>query len=162
VRVRRTIGLPVTCLRLFTVYGPRLRPDMLIHRLLTAVDLGIPFELFGDGSQQRDLTFVDDVVDAFVATAEAELTPGSGLNIGAGAPVRVADVVAAVEDITGAAVPLVRRHPARGDVTRTHADTARARTLLGWAPATPLRAGIKAQADWQLVSRPRSHETRAG
>jgi nucleoside-diphosphate-sugar epimerase len=146
----RSAGLPVTCLRLFTVYGPRQRPDMLVHRLLAAVDLGVPFELYGDGSQVRDMTYVADVADAVTSALRAGTAAGTVLNIGGGSPVRVTDVIAAVEDVTGCRVPLVRRGPALGDVARTHAAVGAARSVLGWAPRTTLREGIAAQAAWQV------------
>lgn len=147
----RSVGLPVTCLRLFTVYGPGQRPDMLVHRLLAAVDLGRPFELLGDGTQERDMTFVDDAVDALIRAAGAvTLPPGTVVNVGGGSSVRVADVIAGVEATTGAAVPLLRRSAAPGDPMRTAAAIERAGSLLGWAPTTSLADGLAAQAAWQL------------
>lgn len=158
----RSLDLPVTCLRFFSVYGPRQRPDMLVYRLLAAVDFDEPAELYGDGSQVRDMTYVGDVVDAVLAALAADTEPGAVLNVGAGAPVRVAEVVATVEHVLGRAVPLVRRVPAVGDVSRTHADVTAARAALRWSPTTSLADGVAAQAEWQLAARRRHGDVGRG
>jgi nucleoside-diphosphate-sugar epimerase len=149
----RSTHLPVTCLRFFTVYGPRQRPDMLVHRLLASVDLGRPFELFGDGTQVRDLTYVGDVVEAIVTALDADVEPGTVVDIGAGAPATVARVIQLVEDVTGGSVRLLRRSTALGDVERTVADVDTAASILGWRATTDLAVGIAAQAAWQLGPR---------
>ena len=147
----RSFDLPVTCLRLFTVYGPHQRPDMLVHRLLAAIDLGRPFELLGDGTQARDMTYVDDAVHALLrAGAARALPPATIVNVGGGDTVRVLDVIDAIEATTGREVPLVRRPAAPGDPSRTSAAIERAGALLGWAPTTSLSDGLAAQAAWQL------------
>lgn len=149
----RSTGLPVTCLRFFTVYGPRQRPDMLVHRLLASIDLGTPFELLGDGSQVRDLTYVGDVVEAILAALGTDTEPGAVVDVGGGAPAAVRDVVDLVEQLTGRTVPLLRRGHALGDVGRTAADVEPAARLLGWRARTDLATGIAAQAAWQLGPR---------
>jgi UDP-glucuronate 4-epimerase len=92
----------------------------------------------------------------------ADTEPGTVLNVGGGAPVRVADVIAEVERVAGHVVPLVRRGPSMGDVATTHADTSSARSQLGWAPRTSLADGIAAQARWQLAPRARVSATAGG
>ncbi len=98
-------GLATVALRYFTVYGPRQRPDMAIHRLLRATETGEPFTVFGDGSQIRDFTFVGDVVRATVAAASADLAPGTVVNVAGGSSVSLAELIDIVGDVTGTQVP---------------------------------------------------------
>jgi nucleoside-diphosphate-sugar epimerase len=137
-------GLTAVALRLFTVYGPRQRPDMLIGRALRAALGGPVLELFGDGSHRRDFTYVGDVVAAAVAAGTRPV--GTAVcNVGAGASTSVAQVLDAVAEVTGRAVPLRRRPAQPGDVDTTLADHARATALLGWQPRTTLAEGIARQ-----------------
>ncbi len=140
--------IPTVALRYFTVYGPRQRPDMAFHRLCQAVITGEPFPLYGDGSQIRDFTFVDDVVAANVAAAHRDLPPGTVLNISGGSSISLADVIALLEELTGQPVPIDRRPPQSGDVARTGGATELAREVLGWTPATELGPGLRRQLDW--------------
>jgi UDP-glucuronate 4-epimerase len=144
----RNHDLPTVALRYFSVYGPRQRPDMAVRRLLEAVRSDTPFPMYGDGSQVRDLTYVDDVVDATVRAGAAEIDPGTVLNVAGGSTPSLADLVAEVEAVTGRTVRIDRRPVQPGDVTRTGGDTSRARALLGWTPGTGLRQGLEAQAAW--------------
>lgn len=145
----RSHGLPVVGLRLFTVYGPRQRPDMAFTRFLTAAIEGRPLDVLGDGRQERDFTYVGDVVDGFVAAAERGL-PGRVYNLGGGRPVALADVIATIGELLGCR-PRVRHHPvARGDVRATCADARLAAEELGFVPSTPLSDGLAAQVAWAL------------
>lgn len=139
---RRDRGLPVVCLRYFTVYGPRQRPDMAFARFIESMENGDVLEVFGTGEQIRDFTFVDDVVRATIAAAGA---PSPVYNIGGGNPVSLADTVELLQHISGVEARLVYRATARGDVLRTWADTSLARAELGWAPQTSLETGLAAQ-----------------
>jgi nucleoside-diphosphate-sugar epimerase len=141
-------GVPTVALRYFTVYGPRQRPDMAIHRLIEAALAGGSFPLYGDGEQQREFTFVDDVVAATIAAADADVPPGHVINVAGGSQTRLVDLIGLVEDLTGERVPLDRRPPAAGDVDRTGGATERARSLLGWSPQVDLRTGVDAQVAW--------------
>ncbi|MGW4896609.1 NAD-dependent epimerase/dehydratase family protein [Kitasatospora sp. NPDC004240] len=142
---RRT-GSTVTAvaLRLFTVYGPRQRPDMLIGRALAAALGGSALDLYGDGGQRRDFTFVGDVVTGAIAAARTPLA-SSVLNIGAGISTSVLDVLKTVEGLTGRTVPVNRLPAQAGDVDFTLADHSRAVELLGWKPRTTLVQGISRQ-----------------
>ena len=140
-------GLPAVSLRYFTVYGPRQRPDMAFHRFLQAVAAGTPVALYGDGTQTRDFTYVDDAVAATVA-AGLHGEPGGVYNIGGGAQVSLNDVLALMARCTGRE-PVVRREALRkGDVRDTRADTSRARRVLRFAPSVTLEKGIEAQFEW--------------
>lgn len=131
-------------LRLFTVYGPRQRPDMLIGRALTAALGGPELNLYGDGSHRRDFTYVGDVVRAAIAAATAR-TGTTVLNIGAGVSTSVLDVLSAVEQLTGRPVPVNKLPAQAGDVDATLADRSRAAALLDWRPRTALAQGIAQQ-----------------
>jgi nucleoside-diphosphate-sugar epimerase len=140
------LGLSVVCLRYFTVYGPRQRPDMAFTRFLTAAYRDETIEILGDGRQSRDFSFVGDVVDATIRALDAE--PGRVYNIGGGEPTSINDVIDTVGQLLGRHVQVTRRSQSLGDVRHTWADTQRARQELGWSPRTDLRTGIAAQLAW--------------
>jgi UDP-glucuronate 4-epimerase len=144
----RNQGLPVVALRFFSVYGPRQRPDMGLRRLFDAARNGAAFPRFGDGTQIRDLTYVGDVVDATLAAADADLDPGTVLNVAGGSEVTLAELIARVEALTGTSIAIDQHDVQAGDVTRTGGDTTRIREATGWVPATDLDAGLAAMAAW--------------
>ncbi|RKQ91031.1 nucleoside-diphosphate-sugar epimerase [Solirubrobacter pauli] len=135
-------------LRFFSVYGPRQRPDMAFRRFCEAIVGGRPIEVFGDGRQSRDFTYVADIVAATLAAGFADTPPGRVYNLGGGGSVSVNRALETLAALAGR--PLDVRHGERqeGDVADTGADTARARAELGWTPATPLRDGLAAELDW--------------
>lgn len=141
-------GVATVSLRYFTVYGPRQRPDMALHRLVEHGLAGTAFPLYGDGEQLREFTYVGDVVRATVAAAAADVAPGTVINVAGGSETRLVDLIDLVGEAVGRPVVLDRRPPAAGDVRRTGGSTDRARSLLGWAPAVPLDEGVAAQVDW--------------
>jgi nucleoside-diphosphate-sugar epimerase len=141
-----TSQLPVACLRLFSVYGPRQRPDMAFARLITAAVHGGTFELYGNGEQTRDWTYVKDVVSAM---RDAAVSEWSGVaNIGGGARISMNEVVEAVSRLYGT-FELVRVGKRRGDVRHTGADTTMASAGFGYRPETNLRDGLHAMIDWE-------------
>ncbi len=142
-------GLSVVCLRYFSVYGPRQRPDMAPFKVIDAALGGSPFTLFGDGRQARDLTFVADVVDATLRAGVADLESGTVINVGGERPVALNEVVAEVARLVGHDVPVERGPRPPGDPDRTAADVSRARALLGWTPTTSLSDGLAHQIAWQ-------------
>ena len=141
-------GVATVSLRYFTVYGPRQRPDMALHRLIESGLAGTAFPLYGDGAQLREFTYVGDVVRATLAAATADVAPGSVINVAGGSETRLTDLIDLVGETIGAPVVLDRRPPAAGDVARTGGATERARALLGWSPAVPLAEGVAAQVAW--------------
>ncbi|MBV6510104.1 MAG: UDP-glucose 4-epimerase [Acidimicrobiales bacterium] len=144
--------VPTVALRYFTVYGPRQRPDMAIHRLIRGVLEGRPFTLRGDGTQQRAFTYVDDVVDATLAAAATDIEAGTSINVGAARCVSLTEVMELVEQLSGQVLRLDLREAEPGAVHRTAACTDRARQLLGWEPQTTLLRGIEKQLSWQEAS----------
>jgi nucleoside-diphosphate-sugar epimerase len=138
-------GLSTVGLRYFTVFGPAQRPDMAIQRLITAAHEGTTFELFGDGRQIRDFTFVGDVARATALAAITELPPGSVFNVCSETPITVNDVIEVVEAVSGQTVQLERHSVSVGDVTRTGGSADMIADALGWRAETSLEDGIRAQ-----------------
>ena len=140
-------GVPAISLRLFTVYGPRQRPDMAIRRFLAAALAGEPIEVYGDGKQTRDFTYVGDVVEAHLRASDAD-TNTRVLNVCGGSRITLHDLIALIEDVTGRTLHVEYGEAARGDARDTWGDSARAREAIGFAPETPLRDGIEAAWRW--------------
>ena len=143
----KEFGLEVATVRYFTIYGPRQRPDMAFTKMVTCLAEGRPFELYGDGSQSRSFTFVEDAVEATVVAME-RAPAGAVYNVGCGTEVSMLDAVETLGRIAGRRLELVRRPRRHGDAARTAADTTRIRSELGWEPATPLEDGLAAQWRW--------------
>jgi nucleoside-diphosphate-sugar epimerase len=145
---RGSFELPTASLRLFTVYGPRQRPDMAFSRLVHRAIHGGSFELYGDGEQTRDFTFVGDVV---AAMRDAALSDWVGVaNIGGGNRVSMNGVIARLARICGP-VDVIRRPSAAGDVRHTAADTRVAAAAFGYHPTTTLDDGLRAMVRWEQI-----------
>jgi nucleoside-diphosphate-sugar epimerase len=141
-------GLDAVSLRFFSVYGPRQRPDMALHRMIEAAIDRQAFPLYGDGTSRRDFTYVDDVVEACYRAATTPVLPGTVLNVAGGATTSVNELLGLVGDALGTEVP-VEHHPAEaGDVTLTSGAIDRAGALLGWKPSMSLREGVARQVEW--------------
>lgn len=143
----RNYGVPSVALRYFTVYGPRQRPDMAFHRFIRWALEREPIEVYGDGEQTRDFTFVSDAVAANVAAATADAV-GMAMNVGGGSQVSVNQVLRLIERLLERPVAVCYRETARGDVRHTSANTQRAAALLGYHPKVHLAAGLAAELDW--------------
>jgi nucleoside-diphosphate-sugar epimerase len=141
-------GLPTVALRYFTVYGPGQRPDMAFTRFCRAVQLGEPIEVYGTGDQVRDFTYVEDVVEANLHVAEADIAAGTVLNVAGGSATTVNEVLDLLAEISGREIRVNRVGKMLGDVTRTGGSTEALRAATGWAPRTPLRAGLEEQYRW--------------
>ncbi len=140
-------GLPTVSLRYFTVYGPGQRPDMAFHRFLRAMIEARPFEVYGDGTQTRDFTFVDDAVEANLRAADRG-RDGGVYNIGGGHRLALREVIGVMEEVSGRKARVEYRGTEKGDVRDTHADTSRALVDLDYRPARPLVDGIRAEYLW--------------
>jgi UDP-glucuronate 4-epimerase len=147
---RANHGVATVCLRYFTVYGPRQRPDMAIHRFCRAAIDGESIVVFGDGEQTRDFTFVGDVIEATRAAATVSDAVGSTYNIGGGAQMSVNRVVSGIGDLAGRTPEADYVEPARGDVRDTGADTTLARRDLNFDPGTPFAEGLREEFEWIL------------
>ncbi|MDG2303790.1 MAG: NAD-dependent epimerase/dehydratase family protein [Candidatus Binatia bacterium] len=140
-------GIPTISLRYFTVYGPRQRPDMAFNRFLRAQLQDEELQLYDDGEQTRDFTFVADAVAANVLAIENG-TPGAAYNIGGGSRVSVNDVLKIIGELTGREPRVRRLDKQLGDVRDTHAAADAARQELRWTPKTELREGLAAELEW--------------
>jgi UDP-glucuronate 4-epimerase len=140
-------GFGVSCLRFFTVYGPRQRPDLAIHKFARLIEDGRPIPFFGDGSMMRDHTYIDDIVAGVVASVER--CGGYKIyNLGNSSPVSLADLVAGIEAALGKKALIERLGTQPGDVERTYADVSRARAELGYEPRTDLKTGLSRFVTW--------------
>jgi nucleoside-diphosphate-sugar epimerase len=144
---RREFGLDGVVLRYFTIFGPRQRPDMAFARMVACLAEGRPFELYGDGTQSRSFTFVDDAVEATILAMEKAPT-GATYNVGGGVDVTMLEAIETLGRVAGRRLEVVRSPRAEGDVRRTSADTSRIRGEIGWQPSTPFAEGIEAQWRW--------------
>lgn len=136
-------GLPVTCMRLFTVYGPRQRPDLAIHGFTRRIIAGEPIRVFGDGTTARDYTYVGDIVNGFLAALERPTPfPFEIFNLGGSHPVQLITLIQLLENIIGRAATLEYAERQPGDVSLTYADITKAKQLLGYAPSVAIDDGL--------------------
>lgn len=142
---RVNFEVPTVSLRLFTVYGPRQRPDMAFRRLIGASLNGSSFELYGDGTQTRDFTFAEDAVSAMRAAAMSDWCGVA--NIGGGTQTSMDEVIAVIEELCGP-IHVVRVSDQKGDVRHTGADITVASSKFGYTPSTKLRAGLEEMLRW--------------
>lgn len=144
-------GLDITVFRYFTVYGPAGRPDMLPFRLVQWISEGRPVILYGDGTQARDFTYVEDIARGTVAG----LRPlgFSVINLGSDRPIDLLRAIALVEELTGRQAQIVHRPAQAADVPATWADISRARELLGWQPSVPFEEGMAHLVAWYRAER---------
>lgn len=142
-------GVPTVSLRYFTVYGPRQRPDMGIHKFIRATLTGQPITIYGDGTQTRDFTYISDIVEANLAAAERDLAPGVVYNIGGGSRISVNALVALIQELAGQTTTIQHIEKQAGDAEHTAADLTAAQRDLGFAPQVEHRTGLAAQIAWQ-------------
>jgi len=139
--------LPVFCLRFFTVYGPRQRPDLAIHKFTRLISKGQPVPVFGDGSSSRDYTYVDDIVAGIMRALE-RCDRFRIYNLGGSEPVTLAKLIQQIEAALGKPAVIQRMPKQPGDVERTYADLTRSRSELGYQPKTPLEEGLRRFVKW--------------
>jgi nucleoside-diphosphate-sugar epimerase len=143
----KNYGVPVVSLRYFTVYGPRQRPDMAFHRFIRAQLEGDELVVYGDGTQTRDFTFVDDAVEANLLAMEIE-RDGLIFNIGGGSQVSIRSVIEILGHLTGSPTRVRYEEKQRGDVHDTLADVSMARQMLGYRPTVAFEDGLEKEIDW--------------
>jgi UDP-glucuronate 4-epimerase len=140
-------GMDVVMLRFFTVYGPRQRPDLAIHKFARLISAGKPIPVFGDGTTARDYTYVDDIVDGVMACTEREFGY-EVFNLGESQTVTLQRLIELLEAILGRKAVIDRQSPQAGDVPITFADLAKSRAKLGYAPKIKIEAGLRLFIDW--------------
>jgi len=140
-------GLNAVCLRFFTVYGPRQRPEMAIARFIRCLEEGRPVPFFGDGGSRRDYTYIDDIADGVEAALSLPFA-FEIINLGGAHPVSLSDLVRALEAATGRTAVLDRQPDQPGDVPVTYASVEKAERLLGFRARVPLAEGLRRSVEW--------------
>ncbi|MBA7640839.1 UDP-N-acetylglucosamine 4-epimerase [subsurface metagenome] len=145
-------GIPITCLRFFTVYGPRQRPDMAIHKFTKLIDQGKEIQMYGDGTSKRDYTYISDIVTGIVNALKKGF-PLEIFNLGNSRIIELKEIISVIENELGEKA-MVRKLPIRpGDMPITYANISKARKLLDYNPQVSLEAGIKAFIKWYKTKR---------
>ncbi|MCK4735480.1 MAG: GDP-mannose 4,6-dehydratase [Methanophagales archaeon] len=146
----KNYGVPVISLRYFTVYGPRQRPDMAIHKFVKAIFNRDEIAVFGDGTQTRDFTYVNDAVEANILAAKSD-SVGETFNIGGGSRISVNDLIKKIVRTIGKKANIKYVEKQKGDVRDTFADVSKAKKELGWMPKVEIEEGLKRFVDWWKV-----------
>jgi UDP-glucuronate 4-epimerase len=141
-------GVPVVSLRPFSVYGPRMRPDLAMHVFATAITTGQPIPLFGDGTIERDFTHVSDICAGMVSSLRAEAAVGEAINLGHHEPVAIIELVRLLEQELGQKATIDRRPAFSGDMPITCADLSKAERVLGYRPRVSLPEGVRDFVAW--------------
>jgi UDP-glucuronate 4-epimerase len=143
-------GIRCVCLRFFTVYGPRQRPDLAISKFTRRIMDGQTIEQYGDGTTARDYTFVEDIVAGVMAAARYDATRFEIINLGGSAANTLADLISGIEQILGKKADILQLPEQPGDVPITYADVSKARRLLGYHPGTSLMKGLERYIQWVI------------
>ena len=146
-------GLPVVSLRYFTVYGPRMRPNMAITNFVSRCLNGEPPVIYGDGSQTRDFTYVDDIVGANRTLLGTDAADGEVVNVGSTDNIDIATLAEVVRDAIAPALEMEYSDRSAADAEHTHADVTKARELLGYAPSVDIREGVGTFIEWYSANR---------
>jgi UDP-glucuronate 4-epimerase len=141
-------GTRCVCLRFFTVYGPRQRPDLAIHKFAKLISEGKPIPVFGDGTTRRDYTFIDDIIAGVRAAIDYEETDYEVVNLGESRTVELRELISLLENEIGMKAIIDRQPLQPGDVPQTFADITKARRILGYDPQVPIEEGIQRFVQW--------------
>jgi UDP-glucuronate 4-epimerase len=141
-------GIRSVCLRFFTVYGPRQRPDLAIHKFARLISEGKPIPVFGDGTTRRDYTYVDDIIAGVRAAIDYDQSNYEVINLGESRTVELRELISLLEKELDLPAKIDRQPLQPGDVPQTFADITRARQLLGYNPQTQIESGIKRFVEW--------------
>jgi UDP-glucuronate 4-epimerase len=141
-------ALRCVCLRFFTVYGARQRPDLAIHKFARLISAGEPIPVFGDGTTRRDYTFVDDIIAGVRAAMDYRKSRYEVVNLGESRTVELRELIGLLERELGRDAIIDRQPLQPGDVPQTFADITKARRLLGYDPRTPIEEGIRRFVEW--------------
>ena len=137
------------CLRFFTVFGPRQRPDLAIRKFIELIEKDEPIPVYGDGTTMRDYTFIDDIVEGICSALKYNKTPYEIINLGGGSPVTLNQMIETIETEMGKKAVINRLPMQAGDVNKTVSDITKAQKLLGYNPKTTFSEGIRKFLDWR-------------
>ncbi len=141
--------LDVVALRFFTVYGPRQRPDLAIHKFTKKIEAGEPIQMYGDGSTKRDYTYIDDIVSGIKGAINYNKTGYEIINLGGGEPITLKRMIETIEDAVGKPAIIEQKPMQPGDVDKTVCDWRKAHKLLKYTPKTTFEQGIKNFVKWR-------------
>ena len=141
-------GIRCVCLRFFTVYGPRQRPDLAIHKFARLISSGKSIPVFGDGTTRRDYTYIDDIISGVVAAIHYSDSNYEVFNLGESRTVELRELIALLEKELDTHAVIDRLPPQPGDVPQTFADITKAKQLLGYNPQTQIEDGIRRFVEW--------------
>ena len=141
-------GINTVCLRFFTVYGPKQRPDLAIRKFIELIEQDKPIPVYGDGTTLRDYIFIDDIVSGIVASINYNKTPYEIINLGSGSPVTLNEMISIIEDVMGKIAQRDYLPMQPGDVNKTVSDITKAKKLLGYQPKTSFKEGIRKFVEW--------------
>lgn len=153
-----TTGMPVICLRFFTVFGPRQRPDLAIHKFCKAIEENGTIEVYGDGTSKRDYTFIADIVSGIESAMSAPFSGYEIVNLGRSEPIVLMDMIHALESALGKKANIQHKPFQMGDMPYTYAGIDKARQLLGYNPSTSFQEGVNRFVEWYRTR----HATLAG
>lgn len=142
-------ALQAVCLRFFTVYGPRQRPDLAINKFATSISQGKAVDLYGDGTSIRDYTYIDDIIDGVYSAIKYDKTPYEIINLGGGEPISLLQMVHTIEEEVGIKANINWLPMQPGDVRKTACDLSKAKALLNYQPHTPFKKGIREFIKWK-------------
>jgi UDP-glucuronate 4-epimerase len=141
-------GMRIVCLRFFTVYGARQRPDLAIHKFAKLIDAGQPIPVFGDGTTRRDYTYIDDIIAGVRAAIDYDQSNYEIINLGESRTVELRELIGLLESALGNRAEIDQQPTQPGDVPQTFADIAKARQLLNYNPQTQIEDGINKFVEW--------------
>ena len=142
-------NLNIICLRFFTVYGPRQRPDLAINKFARLIEAGQPIPMYGDGSTKRDYTFIDDILQGICAAINYNQTSYEIINLGGGEPITLKRMIETIEQTLGQKAIIQQLPMQPGDVNKTVCDWSKAHNLLHYTPRTSFSEGIKKFIEWK-------------
>ena len=145
-------GIRFIALRFFTVYGPRQRPDLAIHKFARLMLAGQPIPFYGDGTTRRDYTYIDDVIQGVRAAMDYEATRYEVVNLGNNRTVSLSELVQELEQVLGVEAKLERLPEQPGDVPQTWADVRKAKRLFGYSPSVSVESGLAQFSNWLTQS----------
>ncbi len=137
------------CLRFFTVYGPKQRPDLAIRKFTELIEQNKPIPVYGDGTTMRDYTYIDDIIDGVISAINYDKTPYEIINIGGGSPVTLNEMIKTIEDVLNKEAIIERLPMQPGDVDKTVSDITKAKNILNYCPKTTFKEGIKKFIEWR-------------
>jgi UDP-glucuronate 4-epimerase len=145
-------GMNIACLRIFTAYGPRQRPEMAIHKFTHLIDQGEKIPIYGDGSSRRDYTYIDDLVDGILAVIRYH--KGFEIyNLGESQTTSLKELIRLIEEAFGKKANIEMLEPQPGDVSTTYADITKAKRMLKYEPKVKMEEGIKRFVEWYKAQR---------